>query len=99
MVKGDEGKPMSIMEFICDDPCDPEPFLDYAIENVQGRIDYWKSKAPDGKWWDVDADQTVACVVGNLDWALHFLEDLKRKMHRPTREQFLANQKDTADGT
>jgi len=82
MILGDEGKPMTIFERISDEPCDPRPYLDYALKNIQGRIDYWKEKAPEGKWWDINADQTVACVVANLKWALHFLEDLKWKQQR-----------------
>ena len=71
---------MSIMERITDAPIEPRAYLDYAIEAVRGRIEYWKSLAPDGKWWDTDADKTVACVVANLDHALFYLEEYKHKL-------------------
>lgn len=87
MIAGDEGKPMSIMERISDEPCDPEPYVDYLIEHHRAHCEYWKSRATDGRWWDPDANNTVASVTFHIDSFVRDLEELKRKMHRPTRAQ------------
>ena len=42
MIPGDEGKPMSIMEFISDEPCEPEPFIDYLIDHYGVDREYWE---------------------------------------------------------
>lgn len=89
MIPGDEDKPMSIMERISDAPCEPKAYVDYAMEDLRGRLDYWRQISAQTS---TDRDAIIAgpFVVWSLEWALHFMEDLKLKMERPTREEWLA---------
>lgn len=80
MIEDDKGKPMSIMERISDEPCEPEAYIDYMIRDFQSRLAYWATLVE-------NRDRGLAAF-----WMRSFvsdLEDLKRKMHRSTRAQFL----------
>lgn len=85
MIQGDEGKPMSIMERISDAPCEPEPFIDYLLDHWRGYLE---------ATWGGHARDEEPCVIGsvtiNIDHFIMQLEDLKRKMHRPSRQDLEA---------
>ena len=84
MIPGDEGKPMSIMELISDEPCEPEPFIDYLLDHYRGHREYWEREVPDDH--DPTRPTTKRCVLAKLDGFIFHLEDIKRKMHRPPQE-------------
>lgn len=81
MIPGEEHLPMSILEHMSDAPLEPHAYLAYATEIVRGRMEYWKTLAPNGRWWDSDGppDAHIANVVANLDMALFHLEELKHQ--------------------
>ncbi len=92
MVKGDEGKPMSIGEFISDEPCDPEPYVEYLLENWRGTRDYWQAKPNDR---DPDKPTTRECVLSKISQSIWELENLLRKMHRPQRQDLASPREET----
>ncbi len=81
MIPGDEDKPMSLLERISDEPCDPLPYIDYSIRSYQGALTHWRAMPK--------SDQTESVAHWLQDF-ISTLDDLKRKMTRPTREQWLA---------
>lgn len=93
MIAGDERKPMSVLERISGEPCDPEPFIDYMLDHYRGHRDYWAS-GPN----DRDADKPTAreCVLVQLSSFIYCLEDLKRKMHRPLSPESQPHTTDTS---
>lgn len=80
MIPGDEGKPMSIMERISDEPCEPEPFIDYLLEDYRAHREYWAASPNDR---DLERPTARECVLAKIDAFVWQLEDIKRKMHRP----------------
>jgi hypothetical protein len=82
MQTGDEGRPMSILEFISDEPLDPEPYIDYLIDHYKAHREYWLL-LPSGPRSD-DKPTTRDCVITKIDFFLIELDNIKRKMHRPT---------------
>lgn len=80
MIEGDEGKPMSILEYISDEPCEPEPFIDYLLNHWRGYLAAtWRGHERD------DEPCQIGSVTINIDSFISQLEDLKRKMHRPKK--------------
>lgn len=81
MIAGDEGKPMTMLERISDEPCEPEPFVEYLLDYYRRHRAYW-----DGLPNDRDPDKPTArdCVLSQLESIISGLEDVLRKMHRPT---------------
>lgn len=76
MIPGDEHKPMSILEFISDEPCDVEPYIDYLLEFYQKHFIYW-SQFPNPSPVD------IGCVLIKIEGFIIELEKIKRKMNRP----------------
>lgn len=81
MIESDKGKPMSILELISDEPCEPEPYIDYLLDHYRAHRDYW-GELPN----DRDADKPTAreCVLLKIDFFIMELGNIKRKMHRPS---------------
>lgn len=79
MITGDEGKPMSFLEYISDEPCEPEQYINYLLDHYRGHREYWAS-VPDNR--DPDKPTARACVLIKIDFFIIELEKLKRKMHR-----------------
>jgi hypothetical protein len=83
MQPGDEGKPMSVMEFITDEPRDVEPYIEYLLKDLDGRIAYWTALPNDR---DPDKPTARECV---LHWFGSFkfnLEDILLKLRRERTE-------------
>ena len=78
MIPGDEGKPMSILERISDEPCEPEPYIDYLMRWYEGLAEQTWEKLP-------DSDEAKASVLLFLRGFVTNLDEIKRKMHRPSR--------------
>lgn len=91
MIPGDEGKPMSLLEFISDEPVDCEPFLEYAIHDLKGRsAEFASYVAPD--WMAVpsapDRPSLRDCMLAELDHATFMFEAALQKLRRErTREK------------
>lgn len=83
MIAGDEGKAMSILEYISDEPRDTLPFLDYLLEDVKGKMAHWAALPNDR-----DADKPTAreSVLWHLQGFEMKLEDIKRKLLRERSE-------------
>jgi hypothetical protein len=79
VINGDEGKPMSFMESITDEPCEIDPYLDYLLDLWRGHEEYWRG-APN----DRDPDKATAreCVLAKIQTFIRDLEAAKRKLHR-----------------
>lgn len=67
MIKGDEGKPMSLMEFISDVPRDPMAYIEYCIRDIRTKQ---------------AANAYSEEVVFWQDYFLDSMDDLKRKLSR-----------------
>lgn len=80
MIPGDEGKPMSILERISDEPCDPEPYVEYLLANARGRLEYWQGVSNDR---DPEKPTAKECVCCQLTYFVMDLESILRKMRRP----------------
>lgn len=80
MIPGDEGKPMSIMERISDEPCEPEAYIDYLLTNWKSHREHWASLSE--TLFDPIYSSTKACVLSKIDSFMIELENIKRKMHR-----------------
>ena len=74
MITGDEGKPMSLLERISDEPLDPLPYIDYCKRSYAGAISHWESMPP--------SDQRES-VIHWLEDFIDTLDDIQRKMQRP----------------
>lgn len=81
MITGDDGKSMSIMEFISDEPRDARPFVDYLLK--------WQREYREATWSGRGADElvSVACVTIQIDSFINGLESLAMKMDRETAER------------
>ena len=85
MIPGDEGKVMSIMELISDEPCDPLPYTSYLLRDYRGRLEEWSKPATDGR----EREAEIVCFW--LRRMIDGLEELERKFERLTPEQFRAS--------
>jgi len=79
MIEGDEGKPMTLLEFISDEPVDCEPFLEYAIDHMKGRMAYFAAFPVE---WRADQPPPRDCLVAQVDQGLRLLEDALMKLRR-----------------
>lgn len=82
MIPGDEGKPMSLLEHISDEPCEVEPYIDYLTQHYKGHSAYWRALPNDR---DPERPTARECVLQKMDFFLIELNNIKRKLHRPTR--------------
>jgi hypothetical protein len=82
MRPGDEKRSMSVIERITDEPLDPEPYIDYCIDNWNATKKFWKELPDEGPRPD-GRPSTKECVLAKIDDFLIELDDIKRKMHRP----------------
>lgn len=89
MIPGDEGKPKSIMEFITDEPLEPEPYIDYVLRFYRAHREIWLGPG----------DVPASCVLAKCDMFIDQLEDIKRKMHRPTARNSTPNAVSSPSGT
>ena len=81
MIPGDEGKPMSIMEAISDEPRDTLPYLDYLLQRERAHWEYWRGiNSRDGCRRFSDDD--LACVLAKIDHGIYILETIRRKLVR-----------------
>lgn len=90
MQAGDEGKPMSIMEFISDQPRDAVPFIDYIVK--------WLKEYSEANWPQSREEERVpaACVRIQIDSWIGTMEDINRKLEREREEQLaVIHQPDT----
>lgn len=81
MIKGDEGKPMSILELISDEPRDVEPYIEYLIEDQRAYMEGSWSR-PDDK---PDADgkpSTQECVRYQIGSHIIALKTILMKLRR-----------------
>jgi hypothetical protein len=83
VIQGDEGRPMSLMEFISDEPREPEPFVEYLLTNARARFDYWQAMPNDR---DPEKPTARECVLSQLQFQIFELEDVLMKMRRKDRE-------------
>lgn len=91
MIPGDEGKPMSILEFISGEPRDARPYVDYVLK--------WQRDYKEATWGGRSEDEQVpvACVTIQIDTLISVLEDLAMKMDREAAEALAVTE--TTDGT
>lgn len=80
MIAGDEGKPMSILELISDEPRDARPFVDYLLK--------WQREYREATWGGRPDDELVpvGCVTIQIDTLISCLESLAMKMDREAAE-------------
>jgi hypothetical protein len=79
VINGDEGKPMSFMESITDEPCEIDPYLDYLLDHWRAHGEYWRSLPNDR---DPDKSTARECVLEKIQSIILHLEEAKRKLHR-----------------
>jgi len=83
VIQGDEGRPMSLMEFISDEPREPEPFVEYLLTNARARYAYWLALP---NFRDLDKPTARECVLAQIQFQIFELEDVLMKMRRKDRE-------------
>ena len=87
MVKGDEDKPMSLLEYISDAPRDAEPYLVYLINFYTEHRKYWEGVP---EVLGPDRPSTRDCVLAKIDYFLLDLENIQRKLQREKAERLNA---------
>jgi hypothetical protein len=89
MIPGDEGKPMSILERISDEPRDVEPYIEYLICNLEAYRDAsWSTPEP---WHHADEPPTTQEYVRHqINSHMHSLRNILSKLRRERSEAVLA---------
>lgn len=90
MIPGDEGKKMSILELISDEPIDADTFIDYTIKNLKEYRAYWEDVKNDIQNDSERSKEEASCTIHQIDSHIVSLECIKSKLSR----MFLMNSKE-----
>lgn len=82
MIETDNGKPMSILEYISDAPRDAEPYIEYLIKHYTAHRAYWETVTLTS-----DGPNAKDCVLIKIDCFLIELDSIQRKLQREKAER------------